>query len=419
MRFEDIESYVEIAVSPEDDVEVRRITLTNYSDSIRVIDVTSFAEVTLNSLAADQAHPAFGKLFVQAQILRAKNAIVCSRRPRTRGDQPPWMFHLMLLQGMEAGQGSFETDRARFLGRGRDASTPDAMRASVLSNSDGPVLDPAISVRRTVRLEPQQNARVTLITGTAPAREPLLGLVEKYQDHSIADRIFELAWTHGLVTLRHLNTTEPEVQLFGRLAGSLLYCNPSRRADGATLMQNNRSQRNLWSFGISGDLPILLLRSTRPDGMDLVRQMITAHAYWRLKGLAVDLVIVNEENSVYRQAGHDQIMALIAASIEAHMLDKPGGIFVRRAEQLSHEDHVLLQSVARVVLSDDAGTLAEQLQRRAQPDVMPPLLPPIRRRGAQPFGSRWHRNPIFYSSTGWVASRLTGGNTSPFFLWGP
>ncbi len=384
IRLEEIDSHVEIAVSPEDDVEVRRITLMNHSDATRTIDLTSFAEVALNSLAADQAHPAFGKLFVQTQILRAKNAIVCSRRPRTRGEQPPWMFHLMLLQGVESGEISFETDRAQFLGRGGEATAPAAMRTSSLSNTDGSVLDPAISIRRTVRLEPQQSARITLVTGGAPARESVLGFVDKYQDHSIADRVFELAWTHGLVTLRHLNTTEPEAQLFGRLAGALLYSHPLRRASAGTVMQNLRSQRNLWSFGISGDLPIVMVRSTQAAKMDFVRQMITAHAYWRQKGLPVDLVILNEDDSVYRQSIHDQIMGLIASSIEAHMLDKPGGIFVRRKDQLSHEDHILLQSVARIILSDVDGSLAEQLQRRAQPEVMPPALLVTRRRGSPP-----------------------------------
>ncbi len=380
MRVKDIDSHVEIAVSPEDDVEVRRITLMNYSDDIRTIDVTSFAEVSLNTLAADQAHPAFSKLFVQTQIIREKNAIICSRRPRARGEQPPWMFHLMLLQGTQSGQASFDTDRAQFLGRGREANAPAGMDVMDLSNTDGSVLDPSLSIRRTVRLEPQQSARITLVTGGAAARDRILGLVEKYQDQSIADRVFELAWTHGLVTLRHINTTEPEAQLFGRLAGALLYSHPLRRANNATLLQNRRGQRNLWSFGISGDLPIVLVRATKAERMDFVGQLITAHAYWRLKGLAVDLVILNEDDSVYRQSLYDQIMGLIASRIESHMLDKPGGIFVRRADQLSLEDHILLQSVARIILSDEDGTLAEQLARRPRVDFMPPALFVTRKR---------------------------------------
>ncbi|MBI3867247.1 MAG: cyclic beta 1-2 glucan synthetase [Verrucomicrobia bacterium] len=380
-RFIGIDSHTEISVSPEDDVEVRRVTLTNHSGEPRSIEVTSFAEVALNSPAADQAHPAFSKLFIQTEILRPQNALLCSRRPRARGEQPPWMFHLMLVDGEEIGEVSLETDRARFLGRGRTAAAPSAMDGPAsLGNSDGSVLDPIASIRRTVRLAPKEGARVTLVTGSAASREALMKLVEKYQDQTIADRIFELAWTHGLVTLRHLNATEPQAQLFGRLAGALLYSQPLRRASTTTLAQNRRGQRDLWRFGISGDLPILLLRSTNIEHLDLVRELLQAHAYWRLKGLAVDLVILNEDDSVYRQSLHDQIISLITSGIEGQLLDKPGGIFVRRAEQLSPEDHVLLQTVARIVISDENGTLAEQLQRRARSEPWPAALPASRAR---------------------------------------
>jgi cellobiose phosphorylase len=232
-----------------------------------------------------------------------------------------------------------------------------------------------------------------------------MNLVEKYQDQSIADRVFELAWTHGLVTLRHLNATEAQAQLFGRLAGALLYSQPLRRAGTATLMQNRRGQRSLWSFGISGDLPIVLLRATNAERIEFVREMVQAHAYWRLKGLAVDLVILNEDDSVYRQAIHDQIMALIASGTEALLLDKPGGIFVRRAEQLSPEDHVLLQTAARVVLSDENGTLSEQLQRRGRQEYLPPLLNSQRTRyGPSPPRRFPERNLIFFNGLGGFTS---------------
>jgi cellobiose phosphorylase len=291
------------------------------------------------------------------------------------------MFHLMLVQGEEIGEISFETDRTQFLGRGRTAADPAAMHGPMaLGNSDGSVLDPIVALRRTVRLAPKEGARVTLVTGSAASREALMKLVEKYQDQSIADRVFELAWTHGLVTLRHLNATEPQAQLFGRLASALLFSQPLRRANTTILGQNRRGQRDLWRFGISGDLPIVLLRSTSMERIDLVRELLQAHAYWRLKGLAVDLVILNEDDSVYRQSVHDHIMSLIASGIEAQLLDKPGGVYVRRSEQLSHEDHVLLQAAARIVLSDENGTLTEQLQRRTRPEPLPPLLPLARSR---------------------------------------
>ncbi|HTA95669.1 MAG TPA: glucoamylase family protein, partial [Verrucomicrobiae bacterium] len=374
-RLHEIDTHTEIAVSPENDVEVRRITFTNHSDEPRSIEVTSYAEIVLNTAATDLAHPAFSNLFIQTQIIPAQNAILCSRRPRTAQEKLPWIGHLLLVHGNEVGTVSFETDRAQFIGRGGNLSSPAALKnSSPLTNSEGSVLDPIASIRRTIRLEPKESATVTLVSGIAPTREEIVSLVEKYQDQTIADRCFELAWTHGLIMLRHLNTTEVEAQLYGRLAGALLYNQAARRAIPSVLARNQRGQRNLWSFGISGDLPILLLYSTNVDRVDLVRQIVQAHAYWRLKGLAVDLVILNEDDSVYRQALHDQILNLVAANSGTQLLDKPGGIFLRRVDQFSPEDKILLETAARIVMHDDKGTLLEQLSRRVRPEPLPPQL---------------------------------------------
>ncbi|HSY10320.1 MAG TPA: glucoamylase family protein, partial [Candidatus Dormibacteraeota bacterium] len=374
-RLHEIDTHTEIAVSPENDVEVRRITLTNHSNEARSIEVTSYAEIVLNTSAADLAHPAFSNLFIQTQIIPQQNAILCSRRPRASHEKLPWIGHLLLVHGNEVGTVSFETDRAQFIGRGGNLVSPAALKnSSLLSNSEGSVLDPIASIRRTLRLEPKESATVTLVSGIAPTREEILGLVEKYQDQTIADRCFELAWTHGLIMLRHLNTTEIEAQFYSRLAGALLYNQPARRAIPSVLARNQRGQRNLWSFGISGDLPILLLYATNVDRVDLVRQIVQAHAYWRLKGLAVDLVILNEDDSIYRQALHDQILNLVAANNATQLIDKPGGIFLRRVDQFSPEDKILLETAARIVLHDDKGTLLEQLSRRARPEPLPPSL---------------------------------------------
>jgi cellobiose phosphorylase len=366
-----IDTHLQICISPEDDVEVRRVTLVNRSATRRTIELTSFAEVALNTVAGDRAHPAFSKLFVQTELLRDHHAILCSRRPRAPGEEWPWMFHVLLVDGKERRETSFETDRARFIGRGRTTANPAALQdraIAALSNSHGPVLDPCVAVRRTVQLGPNEEVRVTVITGVAPNRAGARSLVEKYQDIQLAERALELSWTHGLVVLWHLNATETDAQLFGRLASGLVFANGQRRANPSIIAQNRRGQSNLWSYGISGDLPIVLVRIHTAGGIELVRQLLQAHAYWRLKGLSADLVIVNEDDSNYRQSVHDQIMGLVASGLEAQMVDKPGGVFVRRSEMVPHDDLVLLQAVARISFSDDKGTVSRQMQRRRRPE---------------------------------------------------
>ncbi|HEX6795577.1 MAG TPA: glucoamylase family protein [Casimicrobiaceae bacterium] len=372
-RDDAIETHTEITVSPEDDIELRRIRLVNHGRARRNLEVTSYAEVVLAVAGDDDQAPAFSNLFVQTELLMERNAILCTRRPRSTGEQVPWMFHLMTAHGDAIEAGSCETDRMQFVGRGHTTAAPRALRdPGALSGSTGSVLDPIVAIRRCVTLAAGESAILDIVTGVSETREGCLRLIDKYQDPHLADRVFDLAWTHSRVVLGQLNATESDAQLYGRLAGSVLYANASLRADHGTLRGNRRGQSGLWGYAISGDLPIVLLQVADVANIELVRQMVQAHAYWRIKGLAVDLVIWNEDHSSYRQALHDSIMGLITAGVEAHALDRPGGIFVRRTEQIAEEDRILLQSVARVIITDSKGTLADQINRRTPPTIVAP-----------------------------------------------
>jgi len=375
----DFDTHTDIVVSPEDDIELRRIRITNRARTRRTIEVTSYAEVVLAPSAADALHPVFSNLFVQTEIIHQRQAILCTRRPRSFEEQVPWMFHLMAVHGADIGETSYETDRMRFIGRGNTVAVPQAMRnAEMLSGSQGPVLDPIVAIRCRMTLDPEQSATIDMVCGIAETRDAALSLAAKYQDRHLADRVFELAWTHAQVVLQQINATEADAQLYGRLANSVIYANPSLRADAAVLLKNRRGQSGLWGYAISGDLPIVLLQIRDVVNIDLVRQLVQAHTYWRLKGLAVDLVIWNEDHAGYRQRLQEQIMGLIAAGIEAHVMDRPGGIFVRRAEQISDEDRILLQSAARAIITDSRGALAQQINRRGRMEARVPRFTPTR-----------------------------------------
>ena len=397
-RDHDLDTHTEIAVSPEDDIELRRITIINRSGKRRAIDVTSYAEVVLASPAADALHPAFSNLFVQTEILRRQRAILCTRRPRSQGEHAPWMFHLMAVHGANIGEISYETDRLQFIGRGNTVAYPQAMSdASALSGSEGSVLDPIVSIRYRITLDAEETAMVNIVSGIGETRDSALSLVGKYQDRRLADRVFDLAWTHSDVFLRQINATEADAQLYGSLAGSVIYANALLRADASVIIKNHRGQSGLWGYAISGDLPILLLRIEDPANIDLVRQLIQAHTYWRLKGLAVDLVIWNEDHAGYRQLLHDQIMGLIAVGVGTNVTDQPGGIFVRPADQISNEERILLQTVARAIVTDSRGTLADQINRRSLVELTMPLLTPTRtHRGAPPAVAALPRHDLLF-----------------------
>ena len=400
-RHSGLEVHTEICVSPEDDVELRRITITNRSPVARRIELTSYAEVVLALPAADAAHPAFSNLFVQTEFAPKSSALLCTRRARSAEEKPPWLLHLLVGQGGAQGEISCETDRSRFIGRGGTLAGPAALQGlAPLSNTTGSVLDPIVALRRMVTLAPHETAIVNLVLGVGESREVALALTDKYQNPRMTDRAFDLAWTHSQVTLRHLNATEGEAQLYARLAGALIYADPARRAGPGLLSSNRRGQSGLWSYGISGDAPLVLLRISDAEKIEIVRQLIRAHSYWRMKGLAVELMILNEDVSVYRQSLHDQITSLISSGIEAQMLDKPNGIFVRRLEQVPQDDRVLLQAATRIVLDDEKGTLAEQLEPRSRAEPLIPELVPTRSSPAESFRPPPPRELIFPNGLG-------------------
>ncbi len=399
-----IEAHTEVSVSPEDDVEIRRVTLTNLSDQTRKIEVTSYAEVVMAPLNADLAHRAFSNLFVQTEILPGHGAILCRRRPREPEEDTPWMFHLLAVPGGVGADTSYETDRARFIGRGRTAADPLAFvgldGSTTLSNTEGPVLDPIVAVRGIVTLASDESAAANVISGVAETREAAMALIEKYRDRHFVERAFEMAWFQSQEILRLLNISEADAQVYGRLATSVIHASGLRRAHPGIIERNLLGQRGLWRFGISGDLPIVLVRIGDLSRIDLVKQALQAHAYWRIKGLAADLLILNEDFSGYRAVLHDEIMGLINAGPEAVVVDKPGGVFVRRAEDLSEEDRVLFQTVARVVLADTCETLTEQVQRRVPSERLPVALEATRQAPVEAVEALSERESVFHNGLG-------------------
>lgn len=374
-----LDVHTTICVSPEDDIELRRIKLSNHSHVPRNIELTSYSEVVIAPQAADEAHPVFSNLFVQTEFVPSSSALLCTRRARTQDEKVPHLLHMMLVQGYQQGELSCETDRLRFIGRGQSLVNPQAMQtAGPLSGSTGSVLDPIISLRRTVTIQPGKSITLYIAMGIAETRGSIVALSEKYQNIRMADRAFELAWTHSQVVMRQLNVTEAEAQMYSKLASYLVYANASLRADSMVLKSNRRGQDGLWGYSISGDVPLVLLRISDTKGLDLVRQIVLAHAYWRMKGLTVEVIILNEDISIYRQYIQDEIISLISSGVEAPLLEKPGGIFIRRIEQVPRENLLLMQAAARIVLNDQEGTLTEQLKAFKKLELQVPTLIPTR-----------------------------------------
>ncbi len=382
-----IETHTEIGVSPEDDAEVRRITITNRSSQTRDLEITSYCEIVLASAASDAAHPAFSNLFVQSEFIPEDVALLFTRRSRSADEYPPWAVCVLASQGRALGGGGtpgavaspaalgieFETDRARFLGRGRTPASPVMVAlGQPLSGTVGAVLDPIASLRQSLRLRPGETARVAFTIAAAATREAALALADKYHDLRAVTRALALAWTHSQVELQHLNITADESHIFQQLASQAIYSEGSLRPPPDVLQRNTKQQSGLWAYGISGDLPVILVRIAETEEAEIVRQLLRAHEYWRMKGLAVDLVILNEHPSSYAQGLHEYLLSLIRTSPAHIMMDKPGGVFLRRADLMPEDDRYLLLTVARAVVVGRRGELALQLTRQPRDSQLPP-----------------------------------------------
>jgi cyclic beta-1,2-glucan synthetase len=356
---------MEVVVSGEDDGEVRRLLLVNSGRRSREIELTSYAELVLAPAATDNAHPAFAKLFVQTDYLPEFGALIATRRPRTPDEAPIWAAHFAVVEGEVSAEIQYESDRARFIGRGRSVGSAAAMTGGMpLSNTAGTVLDAIFSLRRRVRIAPGKSVRVAFWTLVAPSRDELLLLIDKHHDRNAFDRAKTLAWTQAQVQLRHIGVTAEEAADFQRLAAPILYADAGFRASSEAIARGAGMQSGLWSHSISGDLPIVLLRIDEIDDMAQVRQLLRAHEYWRMKRLAVDLVIVNERASSYVQDLQIAIDTAVRSSqsrprFGAEMAQ--GSVYALRADLMSVPARALLQSVARVALIARRGTIAEQL----------------------------------------------------------
>ncbi|HXC60980.1 MAG TPA: glucoamylase family protein [Steroidobacteraceae bacterium] len=369
----------EIIVSGEHNGEVRRISLTNNGWRSREIEVTSYAELVLTTPAADSAHPAFAKMFVQTEHVAEFSALIATRRTRAPGEQPVWAAHFVVLEADVTADAQYETSRARFVGRGRNIESAQALSGGQrLSNTVGTVLDPIFSVRQTLRIAPGKVARVAFWTMVAGSREELLALVDAHHDRNAFDRARTLAWTQAQVQLRHLGVDTQEAADFQRLAAPLLYADRRFRSSSETIGRGVGPQSGLWQYGISGNLPILLLKIDAVDDIALVRQLLRAHEYWRMKRLGVDLVIINERASSYVQ----DLQIAIEAAVRTHASRPPlgdapdlGSVHVLRADLMGERTRTLLQAVARVVMSARRGAIADHLTA-PRTASNPPRVPP-------------------------------------------
>ena len=363
-----IATHTEITVSSEDNAEVRRITFTNHDDKEIILEVTSYCEITLAPYNADIVHPAFSNLFIGTEYVEASGCIIANRRPRAKEQEKPWVMQISAVEGNVIGSIQYETSRANFIGRGRTISNPSAMdKDTPLSNSVGAVLDPIISIRRRIKLKPSENCRVAYTTAVAQSREEAVELSKKYKEIQNVNRVFELAWTESLVEMRYMGIKSTQANLYQIIASKILFINEQLEEREEYIKRIKRCQKDLWPYGISGDLPIVMLIIRQENDVDMVRQLLRAHEYWTMKGLKVDLVILNLEEVSYSQPLQGYVRDMLATRKNGS--NTAGGVFLHNRATMDLESIEFMMAIARLVIDSAKGGIMEQINNRVEDTV--------------------------------------------------
>lgn len=362
-RDKDLITETSIAVSYEEDAEIREISLTNRSGSEKVIEVTSYCEVTLAPFNADNSHPAFSNLFIKTEYDEDQNCVLANRRPRSKKQEKPWMMQKLIVKGEAIGSMQFETSRVNFIGRNRTLEKPKVISEEVtLKNTVGSVLDPIISIRRRVKVSIDETVKLFFITAVGSSREEMIDVSKKYSDEGSCKRIFSFAQSQSLVELKYLGIKYPQVNLYNFMASKIIFMSPLYKDREQKIMSVSGSQRSLWAYGISGDLPIVLLKVHKLSDKGLVKQMITAHEYWSTKGLKVDLVILDMENISYHRKVDSAVRDIISASHARDKQNVAGGVFLYNTSNMPEDIINLLIGISRLVIDSSKGLLVTQIK---------------------------------------------------------
>jgi cyclic beta-1,2-glucan synthetase len=371
---------MEVGVAPGDDVEIRRITVVNESDRPRTVRLTSYGEIVLAPPLDDERHPAFSKLFVGSEHVAQLNGLLFTRRPRSPDDSPPVLLHRVVSDDLGMELAGFDTDRGSFLGRCGDPRWPHGI-VDGLSGTVGWTLDAIMSLQVRLELEPQERRQFALLTMVSGSRESVLELAERYAGLASLDWALGDAAVEAARETQRLGLEPERLPELSTLASLLIHPHEALRAAPSEISANRLGQPRLWGLGISGDLPILLLRASEQKEMGLLRLLIRAQQLWRRRGLYVDLVILRMGVTGYEEPVRERVLALLRDGGAHELLGRVGGIHLIFSDQIHDDDRRLLETVAHVLLDETRGSLAQQLEGAAEPR---PLLPRFEPTGAPP-----------------------------------
>lgn len=351
----DISTRTVVSLSSNHDIEVRKVTITNNSGRKKRMELISYMEVVLDSAAAERAHPAFNKLFIESEFIEGHGIFLSGRRGDRSGTGARLM-HMVKSNVKLSGNIEYENDRLRFIGRNNSVQNPTAvMENQPFSNSAEFSADPIMSLRVSADIEAESSASFYFITGICSGRDSAVKISEELSYIPHLEDINVKFKLQSAIELKYLNISGSELNAFQDLIGPIFYPSIYYRGPEESIRRNWRGQSDLWRFGISGDNPILLLRVKSTEDMWLIKDVFKAYEYLRINKVNVDLVIMSEAPYGYIQE-LDNLLNEMTSSLKIY--DEQSGkpsLFLLHTYQMTPAETDLLLTVARIVFTDKTG----------------------------------------------------------------
>jgi cellobiose phosphorylase len=351
----DISTHSTVSLSPDHNLEIRKITLTNQSNEVKIMELTSYMEVVGDTHLAELSHPAFNKLFMESEFLE-EQSIFLSKRRSNKGGENPYLMHMVKTQAKMLHKVEYENDRLKFIGRNNTLESPDVVANNVsLSNQSGFCNDPIMSLRVTIQLKAKESASVSFITGVGTTKEEVLKIGDELNVAYRVDDIFEKFRLQSEIELKYLEISGTQLNAFQDLITPLFYPIADYRGPVESIRRNFKNQSSLWRFGVSGDTPIIVLRVKSMEDASIIKDALKAYEYFRMNRVQVDLVILSDAKHGYLQELDDLVNEMTSAlRIYDESSDKPSLFMLHSYDMIPAEIDLLL-TVARVVITDSTG----------------------------------------------------------------
>ena len=337
-------------------VEIRRLYLENNSNEEETLEISSFFEPVLSTKEQDYAHQTFNNLFLVYEYDKQTNSIVIKRKTRNKEEVPTYLATTMYIQD-DSSDLEYEIDKEKFIGRG-NYSIPNMIQKSLpFSNKLGLTTDPVVALKRTIKLKPSQKINVNLVISVENSKEKCLSNLQEFSIEENVNKTLELSKARVEAESRYLRIKGKDITIFQKMISYILFKNPINNKNIQSF-----NQSNLWKYGISGDLPIILVKIRNASEGYVVKEILKAYEFFKSKNIEIELVILDEEKHSYENYVREEIENCILNNHMGYLKNIKGGIFELSSNEIDKKDIDLLNYVAKIVIDSKFGGLENNIK---------------------------------------------------------